>query len=391
MVAKFKGGGGGAALGQMIQLYPSYPDDVELNGQHFIRQGFVTEDFDPALSPPRFNTAVVANDFTLGGSYQVTSGTDVYSRGDTTIAPVNYSAARRTKDDWQTADTLALPLSGSVNNYRPLFIGLGNQTWLAIAIWDTSATTAIAKSTDDCDTWTIIDKTIFGANPNFTDVDTNGTGTVLINVSGQCYRTTDYGATWQLTSMIYNGHEEAYGNIWWAGGNIWIARNRYGEFWRSVNNGSSWSQMTTMPTNSVLGIGSGSVGAIRKSAIKHDVATGLTWVFSSNQAWSSSNGGATWQLMFTMPLATNAPVNYGGGLWVKYVNTKSIAFSEDDGQNWTTTNDAVGYIAGNFVKCAGQGVFFRPTGAGKMMKAIQAFGIAALTSPDASSYFVRYK
>ena len=388
MVAKFKSNSGGVALGQLVQLYPHYPDEVELNDQSFVRVGFVTDEFDPSLTPPKFNAFLTKYTAAAASSYTLSSGCEAAAAGGTTIVPIRKQNFLRTSDDFESVEIINTP-HGDTVSARPLLLALGNSIWLSIMIWNNSGLSTIARSTDDGFTFEPLDLTVFGLNPNFTDASHNGAGTVMIMRSGTAFISTDYGLTFTQGGYALNGSEDQWGSVYWVGGTQWIARNRPNEFWKTNNNGSSWTQLTSMPSASILA--TGAPGNIRKSSIQHDAASGLTWTFSSNQAWSSSNGGASWTLMFSMPIGSTSPVNFGNGLWLKYLSTSSIAISEDDGGAWETTTGVLGLLAGNFFKSAAGSIFLVASSTGKILKPITAFGVAALTSPDANSYYVRCK
>jgi len=207
----------------------------------------------------------------------------------------------RSVDDGQNW-TDSLPFAGQTAGsatfiHSILHIGAG--VVLANMNSNNAGDRGVWRSTDNGMTFT---QTALGGNGKFLNV---GNGIILRIGSGTCYRSTDFGVTWDAGRGIGGVGDNDYPGVYLGNGEIIVARGWYrpkmyqftyntGTIHRSLDYGDTWSQIAIVP------------GVTGAGAIAH--VTGTDILYCGTQTYTGSNDyqhtrvyrstdrGVTWSL-----------------------------------------------------------------------------------------------
>jgi hypothetical protein len=142
---------------------------------------------------------------------------------------------------------------------------------------------------------------------------------------------------------------------------VWLTFDSSGTVFRTLDNGSSWSNVGN---TSLLSVSDSAYGYIFNQSA-NTVGLPIFYAVGNGGASYSSNCGKGWRSAL-LPFTSVNGIAYGNGIWVAVGNTGSpsnnIAYSID-GSNWNTANgdsfggygNKVAYGNGNFIAVGYQG------------------------------------
>jgi photosystem II stability/assembly factor-like uncharacterized protein len=280
---------GGVPLNGAIML-TTKENDIDIDGQRFIRSGFFETD----------TAGLDSSVINLGVFYEKTGVT----------IPASFSNKRVVLGD--------------------------NGTWIAYLNND------IWRSTDSGDTWTQITNVSSGT---IEWMEYGGGSIWVICAAAQILRSTDDGLTWTARlNTTQNAMVACYSVV---DGN-WIAHERGtsgssvdGKFWRSTDNGDTWNDVT--PIGTTLD----GVTILRPSSEDGNWYIAFQTGSTDGRVYKSSDGGATWVLMGSanVPFTTSRIIAfmYRSGAKVFGMSTDNFGkvIYELDPAGSSATDDAV--------------------------------------------------
>lgn len=219
--------------GQIVQLNPAFPPDIEISGMRFVKNKFaVTDGYDPSLENHKS---------VITGFSPVTIAIGVVSIAQTTdalIAVGTGSVIRRSTDGGETWSTITSPLSVD-------YVSVATAGDVVIAVANSGG--AVARSIDGGLTFSSA-ATVSGAG-SFKQVVSNGLVFIIAaaNSSHNLLRSTDGGLTWVTVLGSETGGMSSISMI----GNVACAARVSATNVVRVSNdgGETWGTSATIPTS----------------------------------------------------------------------------------------------------------------------------------------------
>lgn len=193
------------------------------------------------------------------------------------------------------------------------FTSVAGSNGTFVAVGDSGA---FRRSVDGGETWTTVDKPSYP----FTVWSVCGyNGAWVIGSQGQdILYSSDDGVTWtQVLAPVLNDTDFT---ALATSGTIWIAGGYRGALVRSVDNGHTWSNVT-------------SGFAVSDVIINAEFADGLFMICGTNGKLATSSDGVTWTLRSTGLTGTIYDAVHVGGDWIAINATESVR-SKDGGATW---------------------------------------------------------
>lgn len=307
-------GAGSVPIGGITRLANFYPPVVELNGQWFVKNGFVvTDGYDDSLEPYAIlpsSWSFVDFSIGVGLSALVTDGKGTWIGGSS--GPVrNFTRSIDNGETWDALDFASIDTRNGDTD--------GNGTW----IFGIQAG-QVARTTNNGETWEA--EYIYeepGSGHSTRVCKTDGNGVWLASMTAHTARSTDNGATWNDITII-PGQSRSFDRVSTDGNGVWIAVDTFfsGRVFRSTNNGVTWTQI-------MLGGSYRSVETDRNGV----------WLISTSTSriYQSTDNGQTFTEIRVDEQGVNVDQIYTNrnGLWVGTSNI-GIVISQDNGMTWNS-------------------------------------------------------
>lgn len=369
-------------LGAEILLPSTYPIDVTINGERFLRSGYIETDtskFDRSVFPdtlPKYKEAIISYSWDgtttvradrlkyEGGLYFMISGT-AFPGIAVSQDGINYIQCRHPFNSYINSNGI-VSVQSSISiidvSYNPVLgvyvcVGASGLTawstdglnWTMVAIsgagtltsvsftsktnkfvvFESNSAGAVVWTSTDGKSWAKIAQGL-----TFTTSDrqfTMDSGRIVVTanggISGVC-TSDDGGATWNRRTTV-GGTGKVYGlavngNVAMCGGSVGAdGPSRFPDVWkRSIDGGTTWTSMPTIPAPWVdIGIASG------VEDIYYDASTNKWYAFG-NPGWimESSDDGASWSVVQTKGLLCGVVTDeyiITGGSTALHVRSKS--------------------------------------------------------------------
>jgi len=241
--------------------------------------------------------------------------------------------------------------------------GNTNKNWVATAMSaDGSVISALSYKPGNCYISTDYGATWNGYNPAYDDsyystaVSSDGTIIIAATGTGYLFRTTDYGANWtDISASYYASNHYRQKVAMSADGSKIIAGIYTGRLYLSSNSGSNWTEVRPGGLDTDHNWYAVSMSADGNVIVAGYAATDVGW--TNGKIYISRNAGAAWSEIIIPGLFTyywNGANMSSNGAAILIVNYgKGLYLSTDSGYNWVAKNS--GYSNYNITTAAMSG------------------------------------